>query len=51
MLLRFIDAAWSPRVVGLALSEFDPGRDVRDGSLATLAWLVEYLLLRLYENA
>jgi agmatinase len=48
--LRILDAVWSPRVVGVAVSEFDPARDRNDQSLATLLWLVEYLLLRLYEN-
>jgi hypothetical protein len=33
----------------VTLSEFDPGRDRRDQSLATLVWLLEYLLLRRYE--
>jgi agmatinase len=50
LVLRLLDAAWSERVVGVALSEFEPGRDQRDQSLATLAWLVEYLLLRRYEK-
>ncbi len=49
LLLRFLDAAWSERVVGVALSEFDPGRDRNDQSLATLVWLLEYLLLKRYE--
>jgi arginase family enzyme len=48
-LLRFIDALWSDRVAGVALSEFDPGRDRNDRCLATLAWLLEFLLLRRYE--
>jgi arginase family enzyme len=47
--LRLLDAVWSPRVAGLLVSEFDPGRDRNDQSLATLVWLVEYLLLRTYE--
>jgi agmatinase len=49
LLLRLIDAIWSPNVAGLLLSEFDPGRDRNDQSLATLVWLLEYLLLRLHE--
>jgi agmatinase len=49
--LRFLDAAWSERVVGVALSEFEPGRDRNDQSLATLVWLLEYLLLRRYEKS
>ena len=50
LLLRFVDAVWSDRLAGLALSEFDPGRDQRDQSLATLLWLLEYLLLKRYEG-
>ena len=47
--LRVLDAVWSERVVGVLLSEFDPGRDRNDQSLSTLVWLLEYLLLRRYE--
>jgi agmatinase len=47
--LRFLDAIWSERVIGIALSEFDPGRDRNDQSLSTLVWLLEYLLLKRYE--
>ncbi|OAI54833.1 hypothetical protein AYO44_03155 [Planctomycetaceae bacterium SCGC AG-212-F19] len=50
LLLRILDAAWSDRVCGVALSEFDPGRDRNDQSLMTLVWLVEYLLLKRYER-
>lgn len=50
MLLRFFDAVFSPKVAGLILSEFDPGRDRNDQSLSTIVWLLEYLLLRRYEN-
>jgi agmatinase len=50
MLLRLMDAIWSPKVAGLLLSEFDPGRDRNDQSLATLVWLLEYLLLRIHES-
>src|SRR5262249_56541121 len=49
LVLRLLEAAWSERVVGVAVSEFDPGRDQRDQSLATLVWLLEYLLLRRHE--
>jgi arginase family enzyme len=49
LLLRFIDAAWGANVCGVALSEFDPGRDVGDRSLSTLVWLLEHLLLKRYE--
>ncbi|MCI0463043.1 MAG: arginase family protein [Gemmataceae bacterium] len=49
LLLRLIESVWSPRVAGLAVSEFDPARDQNDHCLATLMWLLEYLLLRRYE--
>jgi arginase family enzyme len=49
LLLRLLDAAWSDQVIGVAISEFDPGRDQNDRSLSTLAWLLEYLLLKKYE--
>jgi arginase family enzyme len=49
-LLRFIDALWSDRVAGVAVSEFDPGRDRNDQCLATLAWLLEFLLLKRHEK-
>jgi agmatinase len=51
LLLRLLDAAWSERVAGIALSEFDPARDREDRSLATLVWLLEYLLLKRYEGS
>jgi agmatinase len=50
LVLRLIGAVWSPKVAGALLSEFDPGRDRNDQSLATLVWLLEYLLLRRYEE-
>ena len=49
--LRFLEAIWSERVRGIAISEFDPARDVRDQSLSTLVWLLEYVLLRRHEKA
>ena len=48
--LAAIDAAWAGPVVGVAVSEFAPGRDRNDRSLATLVWLLEYLLLRHFEG-
>jgi hypothetical protein len=30
----------------MSVSEFDPGRDVRDTGLNLLGWLVEYALLK-----
>jgi arginase family enzyme len=47
--LQFIDAAWSKKLVGVAVSEFDPARDRKDQGLALLIWLLEYLLLKRYE--
>jgi arginase family enzyme len=49
LVLRLVDAAWSKRVIGFAFSEFDPGRDRGDQSLATLLWFLEYLILRRHE--
>jgi arginase family enzyme len=48
--LSVLDAAWGKNVAGVALSEFDPARDDRDRSLATLVWLLEHLLLKRYEK-
>lgn len=48
--LRFLDAVWSTKLSGLAISEFDPARDRNDQSLATLMWLIEYVLLRRHER-
>lgn len=48
--LGVIEAAWSAKVRGVLVSEFDPARDQNDRSLATLVWLIEYLLLRTYEG-
>jgi agmatinase len=50
-LLRLLEAAWSPKVIGMAVSEFDPGRDVNDRCLALLIWLIEFVLLKRYEGA
>jgi agmatinase len=49
MLLRLIDAAWNERVCGVAISEFDPGRDRDERSLQLLVWLIEWILLKRYE--
>ena len=46
--LRLIDAAFEGNVVGLSVSEFDPGRDRDDLALGTLGWLIEWALLRWY---
>ena len=39
-----------PKVAAVVVSEFEPSRDPHDRSLATLLWLLEYLLLRRYEE-
>jgi agmatinase len=49
MLLRIMNAVWSERVIGLAVSEFHPAHDQNDRSLALLVWLLEYLLLKRFE--
>jgi agmatinase len=50
LLLRLLDAAWTGPVRGVAISEFHPAKDQDDRSLATLLWLLEYVLLRRYER-
>jgi agmatinase len=45
-LLRILAGLNFDRVVGVSLSEFDPGRDRGDQSLQTLVWLMEWCLLR-----
>ena len=49
VLLRFLDAAWSERIAGVAISEFHPARDHQDRSLTTLVWLIEHVLLKVHE--
>lgn len=44
--LKLLDAAWSGKVIGMSVSEFDPGRDARDAGLNLLGWLIEFVLLR-----
>ncbi len=44
--LALFEAAWAGNVVGMSVTEFDPGRDVRDASLNLLGWLVEHTLLK-----
>lgn len=50
LLLRVLDAVWSPRLAGISLSEFEPGRDQNDRSLALLMWLIEYVLLKRHKT-
>jgi agmatinase len=49
-LLRVVAAVAGPHLRALAISEFLPAADVRDQSLRTLVWLIEWLLLRRYES-
>ncbi len=44
--LALFEAVWEGKVVGMSVTEFDPGRDVRDTGLNLLGWLVEYTLLK-----
>ncbi len=49
--LQILEAAWeAENVAGVSISEFDPGRDVRDTSLNLLGWLLEWILLKWYEG-
>ncbi|MGE3805021.1 MAG: arginase family protein, partial [Gemmataceae bacterium] len=48
--LRLLQAVGPGKLRGLFLSEFEPARDQGDRSLETLMWLLEYLLLELYEQ-
>jgi arginase family enzyme len=48
--LRLLAAVDFHRVAGMSISEFDPGRDRDDQSLRTLAWLMEWALLRWTED-
>lgn len=48
--LTLIAAVWGPKVAGVSVSEFDPGRDVRDQTLNLLGWLTERLLLKATEG-
>lgn len=38
------------KLAGVLVSEFEPGRDQNDRSLAIVVWLLEYLLIRRYEG-
>jgi arginase family enzyme len=49
--LGLLDGLWSEKVAGVSISEFDPGRDVRDTSLNLLGWLLEWVLLKQYGAA
>ncbi len=49
--LTLFEAAWEGNVVGVSITEYDPGRDTRDTGLNLLGWLVEYVLLKAAERA
>jgi len=49
-ILRLLEALPRAKLAGVLISEFDPGRDQQDRSLALVVWLIEYLLLRQYEK-
>jgi agmatinase len=49
--LRLLEAVFNGNVVGVSFSEFDPGRDTRDTTLNLLGWLIEWILLRWYEQS
>lgn len=49
-LLRLMSAVWSSNVVGVSISEFDPGRDRSDRTLHILVWLMEWCLLKWFER-
>lgn len=44
--LGLLNDVWSDKLAGLSVSEFDPGRDVRDAGLNLLGWLLEWVLLK-----
>ncbi|HJZ56265.1 MAG TPA: arginase family protein [Gemmataceae bacterium] len=48
--LKLLAAVWSQKVLGLSVSEFDPGRDFRDTGLNLLGWLIEFVLLKRHEG-
>ncbi|MGL4552547.1 MAG: arginase family protein, partial [Gemmataceae bacterium] len=47
--LAAVGAVSGGKLAGVIVSEFDPGRDDKDRSLAALGWLIEHLLLRKFE--
>ncbi|MCI0352865.1 MAG: arginase family protein [Acidobacteriales bacterium] len=49
LLLRILEVIGIHRLAGIALSEFHPAHDVADRGLETLMWLLEYVLLGVYE--
>jgi arginase family enzyme len=49
-ILALLQAAWSPQLAGISISEFVPARDRDDRSLQLLGWLQEWLLLKWHEG-
>lgn len=49
-LLMLLNAIWNEKVVGISISEFDPGRDMKDASLNLIGWFLEWLLLKKAEG-
>ncbi|HZZ81701.1 MAG TPA: arginase family protein [Gemmataceae bacterium] len=49
-LLTLLDLIGPARLAGLAISEFEPGRDSDARCLETLMWLIEYVLLLKHES-
>jgi agmatinase len=47
--LGVLEAIPPAKLAGVLISEFEPGRDQNDRSLAIVGWLLEYLLLRRHE--
>lgn len=49
-LLGLLEQIWNKNIIGLSISEFDPGRDHHDQSLSLLIWLVEWFFLKVHEG-
>lgn len=48
-MLRIFELIPTENLVGIALSEFDPSRDVSDRGLSLLIWWLEYFFLKFHE--
>jgi len=48
--LKLLDAAFAGNVIGISISEFDPARDPNSIGVNLLGWLLEWFLLRWYEQ-
>ncbi len=46
LVMGILEALWSKKIIGFSLSEFAPQRDRNDQTLATLCWLLEWVLLK-----